>query len=56
MIRDDNLPCKQEKDKKHDENAIAVIQSNNQGPRIVWACSLLLPFVIDKIISTVSLH
>ena len=35
IIGDDNLLCKQERDNKHDENAIAVFKCNGSGPRIV---------------------
>ena len=35
IIGDDNLLCKQERDNKHDENAIAVLKCNGSAPRIV---------------------
>ena len=35
IIGDDNLLCKQERDNKHDENAIPVLKCNGSGPRIV---------------------
>ena len=35
IIGDDNLLNKQEKDNKHDKNAIAVLQCNGSGPLIV---------------------
>ena len=35
IIGDDNLLCKQERDNKHDENAIAVLKCNGSGHRIV---------------------
>ena len=31
IIGDDNLLCKQERDNKHDENAIAVLKYNGSG-------------------------
>ena len=35
IIGDDNLLCKQERNNKHDENAIAVLKCNGSGPRMV---------------------
>ena len=35
IIGDDNLLYKQERDNKHNENAIAILKCNGSGPRVV---------------------
>ena len=51
IIGDDNLLCKQERDNKHDENAIAVLKCNGSGPRIVGYVPLCYSSLFIKFVS-----